>query len=67
MPLPDLPPTRVQAPAWAGIGLVFRPRVSDPCWPEDWWQRDYDTYEYDCPPPLYPTERHLRIPEAPPP
>jgi hypothetical protein len=70
MPLPDYPPVIVQAPVRAGIGLRFgyQSRVAQPCWPVDWWQRDYDDpVEWDktsvdgivCM-----TERMMRVPEA---
>jgi beta-lactamase class A len=41
----DYPPVIVQAPARAGVGLRFDylHRQTLPWWPEDWWQRNYDT------------------------
>lgn len=69
MPLPDPRPAIVQAPVWAGIGLRFHyyDRVPMPCWPEDWWQRNYDTlldelsgFEGICM-----TERMKHLPPAP--
>jgi hypothetical protein len=68
MPHPEPRPALVQAPAWAGVGLEFRPREPDPSWPEDWWQRTYETLDEELepgPPPL--TERQMRIPPPPPP
>jgi hypothetical protein len=67
MPLPEPKPVHVQAPAWAGIGLVFRPRFADPSWPEDWWQRDYDDQivDPDAPDPAPLTDREMTIPPAP--
>lgn len=66
MPLPDPPPALVQVPAWAGIGLQFRPRFADPSWPADWWQRNYDEpiVDPDAPDPEPLTERQQRIPPA---
>ena len=65
MPLPDPSPALVQAPAWAGVGLHFRERVSNPCWPEDWWQRNYDTLCEDDPDPIPLCGRQLRLPPPP--
>ena len=62
--VPEPKPALVQAPASAGVGLRFRPRTADPCWPEDWWQRNYDTCEPETLLPCW-TERHLRIPVPP--
>lgn len=65
MPLPDYTPARVQAPARAGVGLRFRPRFPLPCWPADWWQRNYDTACEDEPDPCPLRGRELRIPPPP--
>jgi len=65
MPLPVPPPTLTQAPAWAGVGLIFRERTPDPCWPEDWWQRNYDTMCEDDPAPMPLCGRQLQLPPAP--
>lgn len=64
MPLPQFPPALVQAPAWAGVGLRFKPRTACPDWPSDWWQRNFDEYACDelvC----ALTERQQRIPAPP--
>lgn len=66
MPLPEPTPALVQAPAWAGIGLCFRPRRPPPDWPEDWWQRNYDDlWELDDPDPWPLTEREMHVPGFP--
>lgn len=73
MPLPDPTPVRVQAPVRAGVGLraVFAENIGHrfpPAdWPEDWWQRNYDTpiLDPDSPGPLPFTDRMLRLPPAP--
>lgn len=59
-------PALVQVPARAGVGLRFRPRYPDPCWPATWWQRNYDTLceDVDLDPCPY-TERMMRVPPAP--
>jgi hypothetical protein len=64
MSLPDSPPTLVQAPAWAGIGLCFRPRFALPSWPADWWQRNYDDdlLDPDEPDPLPLSYRQMHVP-----
>jgi hypothetical protein len=64
MPLPESSRTRVQAPACAGVGLVFEDRVAEPSWPADWWQRNYDA-ELDAPDPVPLTEREQHVPPAP--
>ena len=64
MPLPEFPPALVRAPARAGIGLRFRERTPEPCWPIDWWQRNCDEPP-DGPDPLPLTERQMRIPPPP--
>ncbi len=66
MPLPEQTPPLVQAPAWAGVGLIFTYhwRFARPWWPSDWWQRNYDA-EWDNPGPLPLTERQMRIPNFP--
>ena len=64
MPLPLARPAVVQVPARAGVGLQFRPRTADPCWPADWWQRNYDELECECEP-CPPCPRWLRIPPPP--
>jgi hypothetical protein len=64
VPLPEYPPALVQAPAWAGVGLRFRCRFASPDWPEDWWQRNYDTWEWETEvEPM--SERQMKIPPAP--
>jgi len=69
MGLPEYPPARVQAPAWAGVGLrrEFEDRMASrppPEWPEDWWQRNYDTLCEDGPEPMPLCGRQLTIPPA---
>jgi hypothetical protein len=63
-PLPVPQPTRVQAPARAGVGLRFRPRFPFRSWPADWWQRNYDLpiVDPDGPAPLPLTSRQMRVP-----
>jgi hypothetical protein len=66
MPLPEYPPVRVQVPKRAGVGLRFRPRTAEPCWPEDWWQRNCDdVFDVDEPDPCPLTEREQRLPPPP--
>ena len=69
MPLPEYPPALVQAPVWAGVGLVFRyhERFPPSNWPEDWWQRNYDQpiVDPDSPDPLPLTERQMQLPPPP--
>jgi hypothetical protein len=65
VPLPEYPPALVQAPARAGVGLRFPPRRPDPSWPEDWWQRNFDTLCEDDPDPCALTERQMRVPPPP--
>jgi len=66
MPLPAYPPALIHVPARAGVGLTFPPREADPCWPADWWPRNFDTLCDDVDEPgLCFTERHLRIPPPP--
>lgn len=71
MPLPVPPPTLTRAPARAGVGLrraFERERAQrPPCdWPEDWWQRNYDTLWEECDPPPCPlTDRMMRVPNYP--
>jgi hypothetical protein len=62
--LPVSPPTLVQAPSGAGIGLHFEERLAEPGWPADWWQRNYDE-EPDAPDPEPLSEREQRIPPPP--
>jgi len=65
--LPEPRPARVQAPAGAGVGLLFRRRFADPSWPPDWWQRNYDepVLDPDTPDPEPLSGRQLTIPPAP--
>jgi len=69
MPLPTPRRALVQAPAGAGIGLRFTyyERVALPEWPDDWWQRNYDTayYEPDAPDPLPWPPRWSQLPPPP--
>lgn len=72
MPLPQPTPPLVSAPRWAGVGLRSEllldwQRIAMPDWPEDWWQRNYDTifYEVDQPGWTPASERSLRIPGWP--
>jgi hypothetical protein len=71
MPLPDPAPTRVWAPAWAGVGLravLLEQREHRPPadWPPDWWQRNYDLLlEQGDPEPIPFTDRMLRVPGFP--
>jgi len=69
MPLPVPEPALVQAPADAGVGLVFNYhwRLPAPWWPADWWQRNFDLLvtEYDEPGPPPLTERMMHLPPPP--
>jgi hypothetical protein len=49
------------------VGLRFRERFPQPCWPADWWQRNCDLpiLDPDAPDPVPLCGRQLRIPAAP--
>jgi hypothetical protein len=67
----DSSPTRVQAPARAGVGLRFqflirKARRPPPSWPSDWWQRNYDdVFEMNAPDPIPLTPRQMHLPDPP--
>jgi len=64
--LPDeYPPKTYQLPLKQGIGLEIPPRTVPPSWPQDWWQRNFDTLDEDGPDPEPFTGRQLVVPPAP--
>jgi hypothetical protein len=67
MPLPDPPPTRVQAPKWAGIGLRIPPRRADcSCVRPSWYPFQINVCDCDDTPAPDPyTGRQLTVPPAP--
>lgn len=68
MPLPEPRPTRVQAPASAGIGLRIPPRRSDCSGVRpSWYPFQMNVCDVDAPDPEPLTGRELRVPYMPPP
>lgn len=68
MPLPEYPPTLVQSPASAGIGLDIPERRADCSGVRpSWYPFQMNVCDVDAPDPEPLTYRHMHVPYRPPP